>query len=400
MEKTNLARARLEVAAATLPLLPEPLQARIVGAGKTWKPRDLREVAQPGPASTRLIIGSANYAGQGYRWARAAELLPDVSAANLQRRSENGGFSFPADASVRTNVWAYSHVWKRRQEKALRDATHVIIEAGMPLLHSEGSQPGLTVEDVRRLQNMGLEVALLWHGTDVRLPTRHKELEPFSPYRDHEDVADSRMEAVVRSHHALADELGVPEFVSNPYLRAFRPNATWVPTLADPERWDMPAPPPRALPRVLHIPSSGPMKGSVFIRQAMKKLEAAGIIDYCEAQGIAAAQMPALVAEADIVIDGIVNGQYGVASLEAMLARRVAVAHTWDSVRQELADMSGREVPVVEATPDTISEVVASLAKDDDRRLRLGEEGREFVLSVHSPAAAASALGPFLRGVA
>ena len=31
--------------------------------------------------------------------------------------------AFPADASVRKNVWAYSHLWQRRQQEALENAT-------------------------------------------------------------------------------------------------------------------------------------------------------------------------------------------------------------------------------------------------------------------------------------
>lgn len=393
----RLSSLRLEISAHLIPLLPESLQSRISGPSKTWNLRDLKQVAKPKDAPVRLIIGPANYAGQGYFWARAAETIPGVSAANLQRYDPLRGYTFRANASVKNNVWAYSHIWRRRQSHALYNATHVVIEAASPLL-SDASSPGwkLTVNQVRDLQRAGVKVALLWHGTDIRLPTKHQELEPFSPYETAEAAANSRMESVVRENLALADELDVPEFVSNPYLKAFRPGAKWLPTLSDPSKWDLPAPPHREVPLVLHAPSSGPMKGSDSIRQAMARLEKRGVIEYKELSGVPSEEMPAHVAQADIVIDGIRNGQYGVASLEAMLARRVAVAHVWDSVRSEMRNVSGMELPVVEATPETIGAVIESLAADPSRRRELGERGRGYVLKTHSEEAAAESLREFL----
>lgn len=400
-------KLRLESAARVLPLLPESLQARVGSPDKTWTHADLREIAAPERGKTRLIIAPANYAGQGFRWARAAETIPGVAAANLQRRSAEAGvgdgFAFPADASVRKNVWAYSHLWQRRQQEALENATHVIIEAASPIVPTTKDDRGawrLTVQEVRDLQAKGVKVALLWHGTDVRLPSKHAELEKFSPYTGFQDFTESRLERVVRENYDLADELGVTEFVSNPYLRAFRPTAVWLPTQADPERWDMVGPgdrcPQHARPVVLHAPSSGPMKGTDAIRGAMAALDERGLIDYREITGVPSEDMPRHVAEADIVIDGIRNGQYGVASLEAMLARRVAVAHVWDSVRKEMATTTGMDLPVVEANPETIGRVVESLVSDPDLRRELGERGREYVLNAHSQAAAARVLSGFL----
>lgn len=389
---TNL---RHQGAARVLPVLPESVQAKIGNPSATWKPRDLRQVASAPQTRTRLLIAPANYAGQGYRWARAAETLPGVGAHCLQTYDPARWSRFPADTHVRTNVWGYSTIWKARQRRELEKFTHVLVEAGRPILQDGGWS--LVTRDIDLLRDMGLKVGLIWHGTDVRLPSRHLELEPFSPYRDADPNWVKSLEAQAQANHDLADALGLPEFVSNPYLLSFRPQATWLPTLSDPERWnaDLPADDGH-LPVVLHVPSQRVWKGTDIVRPILQRLEKEGLIRYIDVTVVPPDEMPALVASADIVVDGILNGQYGVASLEAMLSRRVAVAHTWKQTRGAIQEGFGVEVPVVEADPDSFEDVIRGLAADPEQRRSIGSAGRDFTLKVHSEQLVASALEPFL----
>lgn len=386
---------RREAAARLIPLLPENAQKRIVGPATTWRPKDLRQVAKAGEGEKRLLIAPTNYAGQAYLWARAAETIPGVSAHSLQYYDPAAWHLFQADTHVRKNVWGHSHLWKKRQANALADFTHIIVEAGQPILPD--GEWSLRDSDIESLLDAGLKVALLWHGTDVRLPSKHMELEPFSPYRQGNPDWVATLERTAQANHDLADRWGLPEFVSNPYLTTFRPDATWVPTLSDPVRWDAaPLKVEGRLPVVAHMPSQRIWKGTDIIRPVLQSLEAQGILRYRDVTQVPTSDMPGVIASSDVVVDGIVNGQYGVASLETMLSRRVAVAHTWESTRAQIEASSGLRVPVVEATPDSFEEVIRELVRDPDALPQLGESGREYVQTVHSPSVAAEALAPFL----
>lgn len=185
--------------------------------------------------------------------------------------------------------------------------------------------------------------------------------------------------------------------MSNPYLKAFRPAATWIPTLSNPDRWDAaPITDDGHLPVVAHIPSQRIWKGTEVIRPILEKLEKEGLLRYLDITNVLPEDMPTMIASADIVVDGIVNGQYGVVSLETMLSRRVAIAHTWESTRADKAADSGLEVPVVEADPGSFENVVRNLVSDPDCRRQLGERGREYVIDVHGQQRAASAMEKFL----
>ena len=100
----------------------------------------------------------------------------------------------------------------------------MLVQAGRPILQEDGWS--LARRDIEALQGMGMQVGLLWRGTDARLPPRHLGFEPFSPYRGADANWVEKLEVQAQANHDLADEVGVPEFVSNPYLLSFRPQAT------------------------------------------------------------------------------------------------------------------------------------------------------------------------------
>ncbi|MBN9181597.1 MAG: hypothetical protein J0I66_01020, partial [Microbacterium sp.] len=52
----------------------------------------------------------------------------------------------------------------------------------------------------------------------------------------------------------------------------------------------------------------------------------------------------------------------------------------------------GIALPLVEADPDTIEEVVLGLATDPERRARLGVDGAAFVATVHDGRISATVL--------
>lgn len=379
----------LEVAS----LLPRPIRSRIGGRRLDWEDGAEAAVAVARPGIARLIIGPTNFAGQGYEWARAADLLPGVSAVNLERTGGNGVGGFATDYGVDPRVNDFSATWARRQERALRGFTHVLIEAGIPLFSAARRE--MLTSHVRRLQGMGLEVGLIWHGSDVRLPGLHASLEEFSPFLD-EDFARPAYRTTAWAHRA-ADTLGVPEFVSTPDLLEFRPRATWLPTVVSAEEYSPSPEPPRPhRPVVVHAPSYAPIKGTTFIRAAGEKLAAEGIIDYVEVSGVTRAEVKELVRTSDIVVDSLTVGPYGVASIETMLLERVAVANVWESARNHITGATGLTSPVVQANPLTIEDVLRGLALDPERRATLGKQGRTFASEVHSRSYAAQVLAPFL----
>lgn len=333
------------------------------------------------PCSRRVLIAPVNYSGQAAEWARALEAdMRDLSARSAAV-DVPGGFSFPSDVVIPIGTYHNDPDWQRRQFAAATRATHVLIEAEEPPF---GRMLGRSVEaQATALQDQGVSVAFMAHGSDVRLPSRHVRDNPWSHFSD-AAVYAPRFEQLAARNIALLQRFGAPVFVSTPDLLLDLPEASWCPVVVDPRRWRADGAREETGPlRVAHAPSVAAVKGTEFIIPVLERLEAEGVIVADLVRGVPSARMPAVFAAADVVIDQLRIGSYGVAACEAMSAGAVVVGHVSARVRQLLVEETGLELPIVEANPKTLERVLRELAEHRDLA-ELREAGIEFVNKVHN----------------
>jgi hypothetical protein len=247
--------------------------------------------------------------------------------------------------------------------------------------------------DLPVLRAANKPVALLLHGSEIRRPDRHAELYPYSPFRAGQwDLAEVLQDQSVRLGRVVESFDG-PKFVSTPDLLDDVPDAMWLPVVVEPDVWltDQPVF-QRPVPVVLHVPSAPRMKGTELIQPVVRELAAAGLIDYRELTGIAPERMPALVAGADVVLDQFALGSFGVAAVQSLCAARVTVGHVAPRVRERL----GADLPIVDATPDTLREVLLGLIDDRDRAREVAAAGRRYAVEFHDGRRSAEVLSGFL----
>jgi len=379
--------------------LPAPL-ARTAGAVRR-RLRGLRySYAQlpafPPVATTpvRMLVGPTNSAGQGYEWARAARTLPDV-AADAFAIHRAAAFRFADDYGVPQAWWSQSRWARAQREHVLGSYTHVLVESLRSIL-GYGGQPDAAA-DIATLQAGGLQVALLFHGSDIRLPSRHAARERFSPFAL-QDEFTGKLEAQARRHAELIDSLGLPVFVSTPDLLIDVPQATWLPVVIDPAPWAAAARPlfSAERPVVVHVPSSSRLKGTARIDAALAGLHERGVIEYRRITGVPHAEMPAVIGAADIVVDQLGIGLYGVAAAEALAAGRIVVSYVGSELRAKVRSLTGREVPIVEADDDTLSDVVGDLVANPEAAAAQAAAGPEYAMQLHDGRRAAEVLSHWL----
>lgn len=289
---------------------------------------------------------------------------------------------FPVDYEVPAPVYR-SLRWQRSQERyVLQNYTDVLIEAERPLFGTlYGDSAAKELAGIRRA---GLGVAMICHGSDVRLPSRHAAQFAYSPFQNPGDGYTARLEAQAARNLVLLGEVEGPVFVSTPDLLGDVPRARWCPVIIEPAVWATDAPLLLGrIPRVVHIPSNGPLKGTGLVDPIMRDLAATGRIEYRTLRGLTHQEVREAYLDADIVLDQFVLGLYGVAAAEAMAAGRVVVAYVTDPVRRHVAEATGLDVPIVEADPGTVGEVVARLVEDRDRARQIAAAGPAFVRAVH-----------------
>ena len=327
-----------------------------------------------------LGIGPANSAGQGWAWGRAAErCVPDVTAEVLA--VEKPAYNYPADVLVPVPDFARGREWQLGFDAHVSSTwTHALLEAGRPVI---GTLHGRDfVGDVDSLRASGIQVGLVFHGSEVRDPRRHAETHLFSPFTDPHEELTAKLQRKCDELLPLVAGFSGPKFVSTPDQLDYVEDAVWLPVVIDttaltPSALRLPL--ERDVPVVVHAPSNGILKGTAAVEAVLVPLAERGLIDYRRIEGVPPEHVPALLADADIVVDQLVLGLYGVLSCEGMALGRVVVGHVGDSLRSRVP----AEVPIVEATPDDLGEVMARLLDDRDAARRAASAGPAFVAEFH-----------------
>ena len=389
-------------ARAAAAIVPPALLTRALPPAQRFDRAHPTPAITPPDAAIRLLVAPTNTAWQGWAAARAAEHLEGVGARTSGIVPAGGGFGFVSDQEVPPAEYRWSARWQRAQRRAvLGGFTHVLLESGRPLFGDAFARP--VEADIAALRRAGIAVALMLHGSEVRLPSRHLARLPDSPFAPGLWSATPALEVQARRTAALAAAFDGPVFVMTPDLLLDIPEATWLPVTIDPAQWVSARAPFTQLdgpPIVSHVPSSAVVKGTDLIEPVLLRLHDEGLIRYSPIRGLKASEMPAAYTGADIVLDQFRIGTYGVAAVEAMAAGRFVISNVGDQVRGEVERQLGETVPIIEATAATLEQVLRAVVADPEAYRAEVERGPGFARRHHDGRRAAEVLSTWLTGSA
>ena len=141
-----------------------------------------------------------------------------------------------------------------------------------------------------------------------------------------------------------------------------------------------PAPPSdRERPLIVHAPSSRRRKGSEHVIAAVEGLDA----DLDLVEGLRHDEAFERYRAADIVVDQLNAGWYGLFAIEAMALGKPVVTFLHDEAVRRTEEATGARVPIVSATAETLREALRPLVSDAGRRRELGAASRAYVERVH-----------------
>jgi len=135
----------------------------------------------------------------------------------------------------------------------------------------------------------------------------------------------------------------------------------------------------RRRPVVLHAPSSRSRKGTEHVIAACEGL----YVDLDIVEGLRHDEARRHYERADIVVDQLNAGWYGVFALEAMALGKPVLGYLREEAVRETESALDVEVPIVPVTKETLREQIAELAASADARRRIGAASRTYVEHVH-----------------
>jgi len=157
------------------------------------------------------------------------------------------------------------------------------------------------------------------------------------------------------------------------------PNAYVVPPGIDVASIE-PAPPKgEGRPVVLHAPSSRARKGTAEVVAACEELG----LELDLVEGLDHREAFERYRSADLVVDQLNAGWYGMFAIEAMALGKPVVAFLHEQAVQRTKDAFGVEVPIVHATKQTLTDVLRRLTSSPDELQRIGAASRAYVERVH-----------------
>jgi hypothetical protein len=134
------------------------------------------------------------------------------------------------------------------------------------------------------------------------------------------------------------------------------------------------------------------IKSSHIYLPLIEKLQASGhLLALYEPSGVPNKELRFMQAQVDIFLDMLTYGWFGANAREAMMLGKPVVCYLrpeWlASLRAEIPDYAD-ELPIVDATPETVEAVLLDLITNPQKRTEIGRRGRAFALKWHSAQAA------------
>ncbi len=210
------------------------------------------------------------------------------------------------------------------------------------------------------------------------------------------DYYNARSDAHKRRQIARFARYADRIYALNPdLLSVLPPAAAFLPYASvDPRRWEPVFPEPRARSRVLHAPSHRGVKGTRFLLDAAERLRREGVpFDLEMIENLPHAEATRRYRDADIVVDQLLAGWYGGFAVEAMALGKPVIAYLRESDLHVLPRDMRAELPVIDATPATVYDVLKEWLTVRRHALReRGRAGRAYVERWHDARAIAKRL--------
>jgi glycosyltransferase involved in cell wall biosynthesis len=140
--------------------------------------------------------------------------------------------------------------------------------------------------------------------------------------------------------------------------------------------------------RVAHAALSRRRKGTEAIVAACEELG----VELDVVENVRHDEVGPRIARADVVVDQLNSGWYGLFAIEAMAHGKPVVGYIHDEAAARTAEAFGCEVPIVRTTKDALAADLGALVASADARRERGRASRTYVERVHDAEAMADRL--------
>lgn len=244
--------------------------------------------------------------------------------------------------------------------------------------HSVTLFPG--VADLYFIRALRKKMIVHHWGNDVRFHDQARKNNPYvytgdSPpneliHRQLTLLGRMMKESIVQDHEVLA------------YVKPYFERVHVLPIAIDLSRFPYMGTnaPQSRIPLIVHAPTNPLFKGTEAIERALEALKPTYNFRYLRIEKMNHDTAARMYREADIIVDQVLCGSYGLLSVEAMALGKPVVTY----IRDDLIDTFPAGLPIVNANPDTLARKLAWLLDNRDVWPHLAKAGRSYVERHHA----------------
>lgn len=321
------------------------------------------------PEKIRVLHGTMEIANQAYTLCSGLKSL-DVEAKTLNYYPSYLGYQ--AD---------YIYNIGNDSNKIKKD-TAEIVQNSIPnydIFHFHfGTTLTMDNSDLPILNNLGKQMFMHHWGSDVRLYSKASKLSKYVR------VKDSKEELIKRRLSYLSlyiEDCIVCDCELYEYVKDFYKNVHIIPLAVDLENYKNQTEGYNNLkPVIVHAPTSPAIKGTDYILRAIEELKLYHDFEFILVENMPHEKAKQIYKKADLIIDQLLIGAYGVFAIEAMAMNKPVV--TW--ISDFMKDKYPKDLPIISANPENIKQKIEVLLKDKEMRSELGSKGRKYVEKYHN----------------
>lgn len=264
-------------------------------------------------------------------------------------------------------------------QKGLEEKVPQILE-DYDLFHFHyGTTLSPDLSDLPKIKKRNKKMIMHHWGNDVRF---HEQARIHNPYvytgdsPPNEDIHAKLMKITEYIKEAIVQDYEVYDYVKDYYEKVHV-----IPIAIDLAHFQPHYPSlDKGRPLILHAPTNPKFKGTQYVEETIERLKEEYDFDYRRIEKMNHEEVIKLYRDADIIIDQVLCGSYGLLSVESMALGKPVVTY----IRPDLISSFPTDLPIVNANPSNLFEQVKRLLDNPELGREFGIRGRRYVEKVHS----------------
>lgn len=232
--------------------------------------------------------------------------------------------------------------------------------------------------DLQHMHHKGKKMIMHHWGNDVRFHDLARVQNPFVYTGDSPPNEAIRTKLMTIGHYVR--ESIVQDYEVLPYVKPYYRKVHVLPLAIDLNRFSPVFPEVnKKRPLILHAPTNPAFKGTAYIEAAITRLRETHNFEYRRIENMNHKQVVALYQDADLIIDQVLCGSFGLLSVESMALGKPVIAF----IRPDLVSSFPPDLPIVNANPNEVLQKIKMLLENPGLRSDLGHQGRAYVEKHH-----------------